>query len=296
MLSADDMRYFLAVARTGRLTLAAGQLLVDHTTVGRRVVALERALGHRLFDRTPTGWVLTEPGQRLVGSAEASERGVLDAREMGDRGQSKLSGAVRIVCPDGFGAFLLAPALGGLLEQNPGLSIEMVTATARLEQTIRDFDLAVTLYEPQSSKVIKRRLGDYMIKMYASRDYLERHGAVASVEDLTRHTLIWYVDRLLDVQPLHQLDEVLARPADMQSTNVVAHWQAAAAGIGVAPLPQYVAERDPQLVQILPEVAVRQTYWLVVPRQHARLSRVQVMVDLLEQIARDRAADMGAAG
>ncbi|MBD7919609.1 LysR family transcriptional regulator [Cellulomonas sp. Sa3CUA2] len=292
MLSADDMRHFLAVARTGRLVLAAAELRVDHTTVGRRITALERAVGHRLFDRTPEGWRLTERGQRLLEPAESIERALLETRELVDRGRSSISGSVRILCPDGFGSFLLAPALGALSRDNPGLTVEMATATVRLGQTVRDFDVAVTLEEPRSSKVVTRPLSDYLLKVYASRDYLAQHGPIGTVEDLHGHTTIWYVDQLLDVQPLHAVDSLLPGPAAIQSTNVVAHWQAVAAGIGVGPLPQYIARQDPRLVRVLPHVEYRQRYWLVTPRQHARLSRVRLVAQLLQDIVTERAEDL----
>lgn len=292
MLAAGDLVYFLAVARAGRLVTAATELKVDHTTVGRRITALERAVGHRLFDRMPSGWVLTERGHALVSAAEAVERALLEAQDLVDSGRSTLSGSVRISCPDGFGSFLLAPALGPVREQHPHLTIEVATATVRLEQTMRDFDLAITLEEPRSAKVLKRPLTSYYIKCYASQDYLDRHPPLRTREDLATHTTIWYVDQLLQVQPLHAVDSLLPRAADIQSTNVVAHWQAAAAGHGIAPLPQYIARHDPRLVQVLPDVAFRQTYWLALPRNHTRLARVQVMVDVLEALALDRADDL----
>lgn len=292
MLSPDDLRYFLAVARTGRLVLAAAEMRVDHTTVGRRIAALERDVGHRLFDRTPEGWRLTERGQSLIASAEAIERALLEAHEVVGRGRSTLSGAVRVLCPDGFGSFILAPALGRVARAHPDLTVEMATATARLEQTVRDFDLAVTLEEPRSPKVLKRPLTDYLIKVYASREYLAEHGPVESTADLAKHPTVWYVDQLLDVQPLHDVDGLLPRAADIQSTNVVAHWQAVATGNGVGPLPQYIARQDPRLVRVLPDVEYRQRYWVVVPRQHTRLARVQVMVELLDHVVAERADDL----
>lgn len=292
MLSSDDLQYFLTVARTGRLVLAAAEMQVDHTTVGRRIAALERAVGHRLFDRTPEGWRLTPRGEALIGPAEAIEHALLEASEVVDQGRASLNGSVRILCPDGFGSFLLAPVLGSLTRDHPDLTIEMPTATVRLEQTVRDFDLAVTLEEPRSPKVLKRPLTDYLIKVYASRDYLATHGPIATVDDLRQHTTIWYVDQLLDVQPLHQVDSLLPGPADIQSTNVVAHWQAVAAGNGVGPLPQYIANRDSRLVRILPDVEFLQTYWLVIPRQHERLNRVRVAVSFIEGVVADRVTDL----
>src|SRR5262249_9322773 len=149
VLTADDLQYFLAVARTGRLVKAAEELGVDHTTVGRRVNALERQVGQRLFDRRPDSWVLTPPGQRLLEAAEAVSGALKSATEaLG--GTNTLSGHVRVLTPDGFGAFILAPALGVLRTAHPGLTIELETATAQLHSTVRSFDVAVTLGKPSS--------------------------------------------------------------------------------------------------------------------------------------------------
>lgn len=81
MFSADNLRYFLEVARTGRLNDAARNLGVDHTTVGRRITALEKSIGERLFDRSPGGWQLTEAGADLFPRAETVESAVIAAYE-----------------------------------------------------------------------------------------------------------------------------------------------------------------------------------------------------------------------
>lgn len=292
VFSADNLQVFLAVARTGRLVRAAEDMGLDHSTVGRRIAALEKAVGHRLFDRTPDGWRVTERGRALIASAEAIERAMASAREAIDSTDATLSGPVRVLCPDGFGVFLLAPALGKLLSPHPRLSVEMVTAPARLEPAMRDFDLAVTLGDLSSPGVVTRPLSDYLIKVYASRDYLESHGPVDSPQALRRHRTVWYGDKLRDVLPLHAVDRMLPRPADIQSTNVVAQWQAIAAGNGVGPLPQFIARQDPRLVRVLPAVEIRERFWLVVPRQHMRLPRVRTMTAFLEAMVRDRAEDL----
>ncbi|MFV0254028.1 MAG: LysR family transcriptional regulator [Beutenbergiaceae bacterium] len=289
MLSADYLPVFLAVARTGRLVRAAEELRVDHTTVGRQITALERAMGHRLFDRTPSGWRLTNVGQSLIAPAEAVERALLQVREVADTGRSGLTGSVRILCPDGFGAFLFTPALGQVRRDHPDLIVEVVTSTSRLEQVVRDFDIAVTLEQPTSPKAVTRPLMSYHLGLYAARSYLQQCAPITAVADLAEHTVIWYIDQLLDVRPLHDMDGVLARPADIQSTNVVAHWQGIRAGYGVGPLPDYIGDTDEQLVRVLPEVRSRQTYWVVIPRPHQRLARVNVLVEVLDAIAAEHA-------
>jgi DNA-binding transcriptional LysR family regulator len=292
VLSADDFRYFLALAQRGRLTLAATQLGVDHTTVGRRVTALERAVGQRLFDRTPDGWHLTEGGRKLLGPAEMVATAMAQAEDLAGRRGSTLTGTVRVVCPDGFGAFLFAPAAGRLHDVHPDLTVELLTATAHVAQTVREFDVGVTVEKPSSQRVLRRHLTDYHIRLYATREYLESHPPLRSAEDLDRHVVVWYIDHLLDVPNLRLLHQLLPSPANVQSTNLVVHWQAAAAGVAVAPLPQYIAAQDPRLVPVLPEISFLGTYWIALPPEHARLARVQAVVKLLEDVVRERVDDL----
>jgi DNA-binding transcriptional LysR family regulator len=290
--SADDLTVFLAVARTGRLVQAARLLGVDHTTVGRRISALERQAGRRLFNRTSGGWELTEDGERLLGPAEAVDAGLASAQEAVSGAGAALTGTVRILATDGFGAFIVAPALRSLRAAHPELLVELVTETQHFGSSVRDFDVAVTLEQPSSTRVVHRKLTDYVLRLYATPDYLERHPPIERIEDLREHTLIWYVDRLLNVEPLRVLRELRPAAANIQSTNLVAHWQAAAAGAGIAPIPHYIAMRDPTLVNVLPGFEVRRTYWVSTLSEHARLARVAAVVNLLDTVVRERQADL----
>ncbi|GAB7189535.1 LysR family transcriptional regulator [Kineococcus sp. NUM-3379] len=296
-LSADDLRVFLALARHGRLVQAAASLGVDHTTVGRRVMAMERSTGHRLFDRGPAGWVPTAAGRGLLEPAATVEAALQDAtRRLGRRGPERpggeLSGTVRVLAPDGFGSCVLAPGLGPLVRAHPDLTVELVTATAHVPSTNRGFDVLVTLEAPSSARLARRHLTDYVLRLYASAEYLDRAPPLRRVEDLAGHTVVHYVDALLDVAPLRVLQDVLPRPAAVQSTNFVAQWQAAAAGVGIAPLPQYVGRHDPRLVPVLPHLEFRRRYWVAVPREHAGLARVEAVTDLLDDLVRERADDL----
>ena len=291
MMSADDLRYFLAVAQRRRLVRAAAQLGVDHTTVSRRISSLERSVGQRLFDRTERGWLLTDAGQTLLDPAESVDSAIALAEERLGIGGPSLSGTVRITCPDGFGAFLLAPALGAINERYPDLVVEMVTATQHLDEAVRGFDVAVTLEQPSSSHFTHRPLTDYILRLYATPEYLAARPPVEQLEDLAGHVVISYVDHLLDLPSLRLLQRLPIQPT-MQSTNVVAQWQAAAAGVGIAPLPQYIAGNDPRLVPVLPGLVFRRRYWLALPTEHARLARVRAVIELLADLVRLRRADL----
>ncbi|GAA1422781.1 LysR family transcriptional regulator [Agrococcus citreus] len=287
-MDTENLRFLLEVARTGRLRDAAARLQVDETTVSRRISRLEQDLGVRMFDRTPQGWRITEPGRLVIPHAEAIESSVSRAMEAVVSRAGELSGTARILAPDGFGANVLVPGLRPLLDAHPGLSLEVITATTHDLITARDFDVAVTLERPSPRAAAVSHLADYELRCFASRDYIERHGMPGSVEELRRdHDLIWYVDALLDVVPLRVLDELLPRAhARVQTNNITGQHSAARAGLGVGLLPTYIGAADPQLVEVLPEeLRISRTYWLVVPSDLTELLRVRAITDAIRALA-----------
>lgn len=286
MFTADHLRFFLQVARHGRLNEASHALGVDHTTVGRRINSLEKAAGHRLFDRTPSGWRLTEAGRRLVTYAETVESTLIAAFEDQASSIGALTGSVRIAAPDGFGAFVLAPNLTRIRRAHPDLDIEIVTATDHNALHTRQFDLAVTLEQPSSRFVAFRTLATYSLHLYATPEYLASHPPITSIEDLRAHTLIWYIEALLEVAPLRILDSLLPDgTAHIQTNNITGHWLAARSGLGIAPLPSYIGEPDTALVRVVPQLfSVNRTYWTAVPRELTGLARVKAVEALLRDI------------
>lgn len=293
MVSADSLRYFLHVTRHGRLAPAAKALGVDHTTVGRQINRLEKDLGYRLFERSSGGWTLSEAGQRLLPHAESVEAAVY-AATADDGSQRQLTGTIRIATPEAFGAFILAPGLGAFRKQYPDLDVHIVTSTRNVVLGLREFDVAVTLQKPQPRDATFRRLTDYALALYATPEYLATHPPIRERSDLLAHTLIWYVDDLLDITPLRFLDDVLPeRHASIQTNSVTGHWQAAVAGLGVAPLPRYLGDQDDRVVPVLSDVlGIKQTYWLAVPKEVARFRRVRAAVDLLDRIVAERRCDL----
>ena len=286
MVTADNLRFFLEVARTGRLTDAARALDVDHTTVGRRITALEKAFGHRLFDRAPAGWRLTEAGAQLLPRAESVEAAVLAAFDSRTSSLGSLTGTVRIVAPDGFGAFIITPRLIDLRRRHPGLDIELITATEQRSITARHFDVAVTLERPSPRYLTSYELTNYDLRLYASDAYLAASNVPHQLSDLRDHTVISYVDALLDIDPLRVLKSLPhEQKVAIQTNNITGHWLAARSGLGIAPLPTYIGEPDETLRPVLAdEFCVRRCYWLVVPADLARLARVTAVVEFLRTV------------
>lgn len=287
VFSSDHLRYFLELSRHGRLNEASRALGVDHTTVGRKVTSLERLAGQRLFDRTSSGWRLTEAGRRLVGYAETVESTLIAAFEDQTSRVGSLRGSVRIAAPDGFGAFVLTPNLATLRRLHPDLSVELVTATEHHTASAREFDIAITLEQPGPRLVSSRKLATYALRLYATAEYLDNHPTIAKRDDLREHTLIWYVGALLDVAPLRILDSILPPEgrAQIQTNNITGHWLAAQNGLGIAPLPSYIGEPDKNLICVLPEsFSIEGTYWVAVPKELTGLARVKAVDDLLNDV------------
>jgi DNA-binding transcriptional LysR family regulator len=288
-MDVENLRYLLEVARASRLRDAAARLKVDETTVSRRISRLENELGTRLFDRLPQGWRLTEPGRLLLPHAEAIELSASRALEAVTSRSGELTGTARVLAPDGFGAHVLVPGLRSLLDAHAGLDLELLTATTHDLVTARDFDLAITLEPPAPRAASVRRLTDYELRFYASHDYVSRRGRPETVSRLRDdHELVWYIDAVLDVQPLRILEDLVPRAhARVQTNNISGHHNAARAGLGIVPLPTYIGADDPQLTEILPdELRARRSYWITTPRDLSSVARVREVARAVDDIVR----------
>jgi len=272
----DDLRFFLAVARAGRLTVAARRLEADHTTVSRRISSLESALQAKLFERGPQGYALTEQGERLLAKAESMESQALAVASEVGGADLALSGSVRIGAPDGFGTYFLAPELGTLVERHPDLTLQLVALPRTFSLSKREADIAITLEQPKEGRLVSRKLTDYRLRLYASQAYLDRHGAIDDPSDLAGKTLVTYVPDLVYSPVLDYftgLEKYTSRRYECAS--VVAQVEAVRAGVGVGVLHDYAIRRFPELRVVAPSLSFLRTYWLVMHAEVRSLRRVE---------------------
>ncbi|WP_425839304.1 LysR family transcriptional regulator [Streptomyces fractus] len=280
--SADDLLVLLEVARSGRFSRAAETLRVNQVTVSRRITALERAVGGRLLVRAAAGWELTELGQRAVAAAEQVD-GVLQKLESGSEVGAEIEDVVRLSATDGFSTFIAAPAAARLHQAHPGISVEIVSATRRAAQNRSGVDIEIVVGEPRVVRAKALRLGGYILGLYATRDYLGRHGSPSGLDDLARHRLIYFISSMLQVDDLDVGRRYLPEMRDaVTSTNVFAHIEATRAGGGIGLLPTFMVARYSDLVRLLPdEVELEMDYWLVTREDTLRRPAVAAMVDQL---------------
>ncbi len=292
----DNLKTFLAVARAGRLTAAAQRLGADHTTVSRRISGLETSLGASLFHRAPTGYTLTSHGERLLATAEAMESLSLAAQSEVGGADLKVTGAVRIGAPEGFGSAFLAPRLGALTERHPELKVELVAIAGVFSLSKREADIAIHLSPPAEGRLVARKLTDYRLGLYASHAYLARRPTIGRREDLPAHRFIGYIEDLLTTSELDYLRQGdLPIEAQIKSSNLIAQLAAARAGAGLCVLPHFIAREEPDLVPVLPQdVSLTRAFWLVTHADLRNLARVRETADfIVEEVKRAKAAFLG---
>jgi len=286
----DDVRIFLAVARSGQILGAARTLGLNHATVARRLTALEEALGSKLFTRKTNGSELSGAGERFLVHAEAMESAMLAASESAGT-DSAIDGTVRVGAPDGFGVAFLAPRLGELTERHKGLRIELVPVPRAFSLSRREADIAVTLERPREGRLVARKLTDYRLGLYAAQSYLDAHGTPATLEALGNHRLVGYVEDLLFTTSLDYTAEFLKGwRSSLAVSSAMGQTEAVRAGAGIGILHGFMARGDDQLVPVLPEHTLARSYWTVVHEDLRMIRRVALVAEFLsEVVARDRA-------
>jgi DNA-binding transcriptional LysR family regulator len=279
----DNLRYFLAVARAGKLTAAARRLGQDHTTVGRRIASLETAFQSKLFERRPDGYCLTEVGQKLYENVGALESSVWEIQcNLAGRTQH-VEGLVRIGAPDDFGNVFLAKQIGELQGLHPGLKIELITSPHTLSVSKREVDIAIGIERPVEGRLFVRKLTDFEMRLYATGDYIGAHGPIDGAPDLARQTWIGSLSRFNSAAPLEAATGLDCTPTPRFTCSSFAGQLAAAvSGAGVAMLPRYVADQEMSLTPVLPDVAkATQAYHMVVHADLRDLPRVRAAANFI---------------
>ena len=282
MLLWDDVRYFLEVARQGKLTAAARVLGVEHSTVSRRVTALEKRLGIRLFDRLPKSWNLTNEGEELLTHARRIEEEAL-AFSRASMGVGALRGVVRISAPPVFASHFLVTRLAALRHRWPGITIEMVGEARQANLYRREADLAIRLSRPEEPGLATKPLAEMGYGLYAAAGWADRPPQ--------EWEFIGYDDALRETPQQKWLEKLSAgRPFILRSNDLAALYQACRVGLGLAVLPHFLARDDPALFAF-PEYScpMNRPIWVVIHPDVRRSPRVKIVADTLTDLFREYA-------
>ncbi|WP_372698571.1 LysR family transcriptional regulator [Arthrobacter sp. JSM 101049] len=278
--SPDDLLILLTVARLGRFTAVAEALETTHTTVSRRITALDRQLGGRTLTRTSAGWELTELGRHALRAAESIEASLAGLTTEVAQGAAEVSGVVRAHVSDAFGAYLAGPAMVRLQQDHPRLKVELLSATRRASRNRSGVDLEVVAGRVDDSRAEVLVLTEYVLRLFASPGYLREAGTPASLADLGQHRFVSYVDSELQVAELDYRATGLPVPsAAFQATSIFAQLEAVRAGGGIGMLPSYAVHGDPAFSPVLSGSFERRvTYSALARPESLRSPAVQAVI------------------
>ena len=283
----DDLKYFLAVARSGSLTESGRALRTSSATVARRIAALEHHLGARLFDRRQSGYVLTESGKAIRLRVQDAEEAVLAVERQALGRDLRPSGKVRVATTDDIATLIVAPQIAELRTRFPQITLEIIARQDVANLTRRDADVALRLARPTHASYLIRKVGQWNLALYAAKSYVKANSLRPGLRDVSKVAFItWTAEGSHFVGGPwlreHARDSVVALTA---STRRI-HYAACKAGIGAAILPCVEADRDRDLVRLLrPSRVSSMPIWLVVHRDLARTPRVRAVMDFLSQAA-----------
>ncbi len=286
----DDLRFFLAVDRAGSLAAAARGLAVDKATVSRRLASLEASLAVRLFDRKPDGLSLTPDGLRVrervarVGAeiaALASELAGGDAR-----------GTVHLTVPQWFACRVLAPALPAFRREHPSIDLTLNASSRVLNLAQREAEVALRNAKPAHLSASARRVGTLASALYAARTYLSRRGVPRTPEEIARHDLLAYEQKISYLPAFAWLAAHDARVV-LRGNDALALAAAASAGVGLAVLPCFLGDTDPALTRLAVAEVATEDIWIVVPAELRRSSRVREVMALVSGVFEKHARALG---
>ena len=285
----DDLRIFLAVARSGRIATAARLLGVDGTTVSRRLARLAERIGRPLFEAVAGERRLTEEGQALLGHAETIEAAVIAATA--PAGDLAPAGHVRLSVAEGLATWVLAPKIAPFQAANPRIRLDLITASGFLNPSKREADIAVMLARPRSAQLRASELARYRLRLYAGKDYLARHGRPAAPADLAGHVLVGYVPEHIYAPELDYLSDFEPGLAPhLRSTSINVQFGLVAAGAGIGVLPDFMGAGDRRLEPVLGDsVSLHRTFWLVTHQDTHAAPRIQAVCAWLAAIGAELA-------
>lgn len=281
MFDWNDLKYFLAVARHGS-TIAAGKALrLSQSTVHRRLSELERKIRRKLVTRTASGYRLTDFGKELQPYAERVEATIQDLeRQVANAGRSN-SGIIRVTCPEPI-VNRMTPLIERFHAHHPHLRVEFVMSDRYLDLSKGEADVAFRSGDTED-ELVGRKIADSIWAIYASRDYIERHGKPQHLEELSRHPLVC-LDESMSNHRVAKWLKAAAPEAKItaRNTSVLGLMYAVKSGVGVGPLPTAIADTETDLVRVLgpiPELA--RSWRLLVHPDIRRTPRIAAFFDFV---------------
>jgi DNA-binding transcriptional LysR family regulator len=294
----DKLRVFHAVAEAGSFTHAGEALNLSQSAVSRQISALEESLNVPLFHRHARGLILTEQGELLYSTAREVFAKLAMTEGLLTESKDRPKGPLKVTTSVAFGSIWLTPRIREFLELYPDIQVAMVVDDSELDLSMREADVAIRMSPPRQPDLVQRHLMTVRVHLYASPEYLKKHGTPRRAEELDQHRLVVYGDEAR--APISNINWVLEsglkpgheRRPILQVNNTYGLFRAVSSGLGIAALPDYVAVEAPELVRILPELTGPPVEaYFVYPEELRSSKRISVFRDfLIRKVTEVRAA------
>ncbi|AYE86088.1 MAG: LysR family transcriptional regulator [Sulfitobacter sp.] len=283
----DKLRIFHAVADAGSLTHAGDKLNLSQSAVSRQIRGLEEQLNTNLFHRHARGLILTEQGELLFDATSAMAKRLDAAAARIRDSEEEVFGELRVTTTTGFGTLWLAPRLPKLYEQYPDLKVDLMLEERVLDLPMREADVAIRMKEPSQADLVRKRLMTVRMGLYASPEYLEKHGTPERMEDMTNHRLICQNTDSDQVGAGLQLVKELMM-YDLRSLLTVNNYFGVLQGVvhhlGLGVLPNYLIQDFPHIVQVMPDIESAEVpVYLAYPEELRQSKRVAAFKDFVQE-------------
>jgi DNA-binding transcriptional LysR family regulator len=279
----DLYRTFLAVVEERSLSAAARALGLAQPTVGRHIDALEQAIGFQLFTRSPYGLAPTEAAEELRPYAEAIAATAASLLRVASAQGGAVRGTVRVSASEVVGAEILPPIFTELRECHPQIVIELVLSNTMEDLLRREADIAVRMVKPTQGALVAKHLGPVDVGLHAHRRYLERHGTPSRLEDLRQHAMIGFDQESAPIRSMLKRAVGFARRNfTLRADSDLAQLAAIRAGYGIGFCQVRLAEREADLVRVLPEAfTLTLDTWLAMHEDLRTSHRCRAVFDVL---------------
>lgn len=280
----DDLRFFLNVATYGSTLSAARSLRTSQSTVFRRIGALEVALGLSLFERRPSGYVLTAAGAALLPVAKQVEAGVALFVDTAAQALAQTNGVVRLSAPDSALEYMLPTVMEGFRERYPDVRIEIVVSDRQLDLATGEADVAMRANPASDPALFGRRVGEDRPVLAASRSYAERRALPRTDAEVADHDFINLTGRLPTMLADWFTRVVPKSRILLQPDTMVSAVTAIRSGLGISVLPQFVVDRDPDFVAAPLQLPLKPIELWVLTHERLRGSPpVRALMDLIAE-------------
>ncbi len=264
----NEVLMFVKVVQAGSFTAASALLGMPKSTVSAKVASLEQRLAVSLLHRTTRRLGLTEEGKDFFHMCEKTLNDLEVAEASLGKAKGQPRGALKIAAPNAFGVHLLPGFLSGFLKKYPDISAEVCLSNAFVDLVGEGFDVAIRSGDLKDSTLVAKRIGTSFFSLYASPDYLQKHGEPKRPQDLTDHQCLSF-SAIGDEWKMNALQRRATVNIEgcVKCDDITAVKQLALNGLGIGMITEFVAMEDIEAGRLVP----------VLPGWHAHTTGIYVV-------------------